>query len=128
MTCLMSHLRRSQTPINQQDSRGEKLMFGLMKAKTCSLPDELKHHRRLHYCGTCKTMGSLYGQKSRALLNHDTVFLAEVLTAISCDTESLREWHRAYQSFNCLTLPKTAAAMPIALQLAASATVILTEF
>ena len=90
-------------------------MFGLMKAKTCSLPEELKHHRRLHYCGTCKTMGSLYGQKTRTLLNHDTVFLAEVLTAISTDNESLREWHQAYQSFNCLTLPKSTAAMPSAL-------------
>ena len=103
-------------------------MFGLMKAKTCSLADELKHHRRLHYCGTCKTMGSLYGQKTRALLNHDTVFLAEVLTAISADNESLRGWNRAYQSFNCLTLPKTVEAMPVALQLAATATVVLTEF
>src|SRR5689334_12566402 len=103
-------------------------MFGLMKARTCSLSPELKRHRRLHYCGTCKTMGSLYGQKTRALLNHDTVFLAEVLTAISADNESLRGWNRAYQSFNCLTLPKTVAAMPVALQLAATATVVLTEF
>ncbi len=103
-------------------------MFGLMKARTCLQPDELKLHRRLHYCGTCKTMGSLYGQKTRALLNHDTVFLAEVLSAISINEDSLKSWNRAYQSYNCLSLPDTDTQMPLPLQLAATATVVLTEF
>ncbi len=43
-------------------------MFGLMKRPP-----------REPYCGTCKTMGERYGQKTRLLLNHDTVFLAELL-------------------------------------------------
>jgi hypothetical protein len=103
-------------------------MFGLMKSHTCSQTAELKLHRRLHYCGTCKTMGSLYGQKTRALLNHDTVFLAELLSAISINDESLKGWNRAYQSYNCLALPRDEEQMPVALQLAATATVVLTEF
>jgi hypothetical protein len=103
-------------------------MFGLMKARTCLQADELRLHRRLHYCGTCKTMGRLYGQKTRALLNHDTVFLAEVLSAISISEGSLKSWNGAYQSYNCLALPDTDEQMPLPLQLAATATVVLTEF
>jgi hypothetical protein len=103
-------------------------MFGLMKAHTCSQTVELKLHQRLHYCGTCKTMGSLYGQKTRALLNHDTVFLAEILSAISINDESLKSWNYAYQSYSCLALPQDEEQMPVALQLAATATVVLTEF
>src|SRR5690349_11355933 len=103
-------------------------MFGLMKARTCSLSPELKRQRRLHYCGTCKTIGSLYGQRSRALLNHDTVFLAELLSALSGTDRQLDEWNQSYQSYNCLALPRSAAAMPLVLQYAAAATLTLTEF
>ena len=99
-------------------------MFGLMRAKKCGMSAEEKHFRRLHYCGTCKTIGSLYGQKSRLLLNHDTVFLAELLTILSRD--EVDNWGRSYQSYNCLNLPKTE--MPLALQFAATANVILSEF
>lgn len=99
-------------------------MFGLMRAKTCAMSPEEKHFRRLHYCGTCKTIGSLYGQKSRFLLNHDTVFLAEFLTALSGN--DVNDWEKSYQSYNCLNLPKTK--MPLALQFAATANIILSEF
>jgi hypothetical protein len=99
-------------------------MFGLMKAKTCGLSDAEKLRRRLHYCGTCKTMGALYGQKTRFLLNHDTVFLAEILTALQ--GEHHQTWQKAYQSYNCLTLPTDE--MPLALEFAATANVVLTEF
>lgn len=99
-------------------------MFGLMRAKKCGLTTEEKHFRRLHYCGTCKTIGSLYGQKSRLLLNHDTVFLAEFLTALSGD--DVAGWGESYQSYNCLNLPE--AEMPLALQFAATANVVLAEF
>lgn len=99
-------------------------MFGLMKTKTCGLSDEQKLRRRLHYCGTCKTMGALYGQKTRFLLNHDTVFLAEILTALSGDES--KSWQEAYQSYNCLSLPQ--GEMPFALEFAATANVVLTEF
>lgn len=69
-------------------------------------------------------MGSLYGQKSRLLLNHDTVFLAEILSALS--GENVADWQKSYQSFNCLSLPKSE--MPASLQFAATTNIILTEF
>ncbi|HLM60716.1 MAG TPA: DUF5685 family protein, partial [Pyrinomonadaceae bacterium] len=78
-------------------------MFGLMRAKKCGTTEAEKHLRRLNYCGTCKTIGALYGQKARLLLNHDTVFLAEILTALR--DENIRNWSESYQSFNCLDLP-----------------------
>lgn len=99
-------------------------MFGLMRAKKCGMSEDEKHFRRLNYCGTCKTIGSLYGQKSRLLLNHDTVFLAEILSSLS--GENVQDWQKSYQSFNCLNLPKSE--MPVSLQFAATANVILTEF
>ena len=99
-------------------------MFGLMRAKKCGMSAEEKNFRRLHYCGTCKTIGSLYGQKSRMLLNHDTVFLAEILTSLS--DENVSDWQKSYQSYNCLSLPKNE--MPLSLQFAATANVILAEF
>ncbi len=48
-------------------------MFGLMSAKKYGMSAAEKQFRRLNYCGTCKTTGSLYGQKSRLLLNYDTI-------------------------------------------------------
>lgn len=99
-------------------------MFGLMRAKKCGMSDEEKHFRRMNYCGTCKTIGSIYGQKSRLLLNYDTVFLAEILSALS--DENVADWQKSYQSFNCLALPKSE--MPAALKFAATANIILTEF
>ncbi|HEX8566001.1 MAG TPA: DUF5685 family protein [Pyrinomonadaceae bacterium] len=99
-------------------------MFGLMRAKRCSLTAEQRNERRLHYCGTCKTLGSLYGQKTRALLNHDTVFLAEILMALS----EKPDFGRALKSYNCLAKPKSSAEMPLPLQIAATANVVLAEF
>ena len=99
-------------------------MFGLMRAKKCGMNAEEKEFRRLNYCGTCKTMGSLYGQKSRLLLNHDTVFLAEILSALG--DENVSGWQKSYQSFNCLSLPESE--MPASLQFAATTNIILTEF
>lgn len=95
-----------------------------MRAKKCGMSEDEKHFRRLNYCGTCKTIGSLYGQKARLLLNHDTVFLAEILSALS--GENVANWDKSYQSFNCLNLPKSE--MPFSLQFAATTNVILTEF
>ncbi len=103
-------------------------MYGLMKARTCSYTPDQKYHRRLHYCGTCKTMGSLYGQKSRMLLDYDAVFLAEILTAISGQEQLINKWNRSYQSYNCLSLPTSGAEMPLALQVAATATVVMIDF
>lgn len=101
-------------------------MFGLMKPRSCSGEKQLS--RRLNYCGTCKTMGRLYGQKSRFLLNHDTVFLSELLSVISNNVESPNYWSKTYHSYNCFSLPQNNEEMPIELQFAATATVILTSY
>ncbi len=98
-------------------------MFGLMKAKTCSQPSDIREQRRLAYCGTCKTLGARYGQRTRVLLSHDTVFLAELLFALSPSPESV---DKAYRSYNCLALPNPASA-PLALSFAAAATLFITE-
>lgn len=95
-----------------------------MRAKKCGMTTEEREFRRLNYCGTCKTIGSLYGQKSRFLLNHDTVFLAELLSALS--GENVADWQKSYQSFNCLNLPEND--LPVSLEFAATANIILTEF
>jgi hypothetical protein len=84
----------------------------------------MRRAQRLPYCGTCKTLGSLYGQRSRLLLNHDTVFLAELLM----EQSGQPEWSRAFRSFNCLTLPKSEDEMPLALQFAATAAVTIAHF
>jgi hypothetical protein len=72
-------------------------------------------------------MGRLYGQRSRMLLNHDAVFLAELLTLLSPESPS---WNvdKAYLSYNCLSLPGSEDGMPRALQLAAASNILLTEF
>jgi hypothetical protein len=67
-------------------------MYSLMKALTCSRHQDNTTPYRLHYCGTCKTMGPLYGQKSRFLLNHDAVFLSELLTLLAPDAAPPAAW------------------------------------
>jgi hypothetical protein len=102
-------------------------MYGLMRARHCGQSVEQSESHRFHYCGTCKTLGRLYGQRSRLLLNHDAVFLAELLTLLSAES-SPRNADKAYLSYNCLSLPGSEESMPRALQLAAAANILLTEF
>jgi Family of unknown function (DUF5685) len=83
------------------------LMFGLMK-----------RGERLAYCGSCKTIGAMYGQRARLLLNHDMVFLGELLTQKA-------EWSNAHRSFNCMSMPKE---HPAGLEYAATAAVVLAHF
>src|SRR5215813_5171110 len=102
-------------------------MYGLMRARHCGQSVEQSERHRFHYCGTCKTMAWLYGQRARLLLNHDAVFLAELLTLLSAESSP---WNadKAYLSYNCLSLPGSEEDMPRALQLAAAANIQLTEF
>src|SRR5664279_2592954 len=99
-------------------------MFGLMRARTNVRHTEPWRAWRNHYCGTCKTIGARYGQRARIALNHDTVFLAELLSALTAPPEL----SPAYRSFNCMTMPKTSAEMPAILRYTAAITVLLTEF
>jgi hypothetical protein len=107
--------------------RGETAMYGLMRARHCGQSFEQSEFHRLHYCGTCKTMGRLYNQRARLLLNHDVVFLAELLTLLSAEPPPWRA-DKAYLSYNCLSLPRSEEDMPRSLQLAAAANILLTEF
>src|SRR5262249_48953459 len=73
------------------------------------------------YCGTCKTIGLRYGQRSRMLLNHDAVFLAELLI----HHEDSPEWSAPYRSFNCLSKPRE---IPEVLDYAAAITIMLAHY
>ncbi len=99
-------------------------MFGLMKACSCHKTSEEREVQRMHYCGTCKTIGRLYGQKSRLFLNYDAVFLGEVLSDLQPSPISFAP---AYVSKNCLALPQ-ARQIPWALEYAAAANVVLAQF
>lgn len=100
-------------------------MFGLMRSRSCALGPEEKLRRRLHYCGTCKSIGSRYGQSARLLLNFDSVFAAEVLTAIA-GIDDPDNWDRNFHSLNCFRLP-TEEAIPEPVRYAAAMTVVLAE-
>src|SRR5260370_19526680 len=101
-------------------------MFGLMRPSRCqrNVPDS-RYRRRLHYCGTCKAIGKLYGHRYRFLLNHDTVFLAEMLSVWTGEDATLKEWDGALQSHNCLRTPEHT---PFCLEYAATATLLLGDF
>jgi hypothetical protein len=103
-------------------------MFGLMKWCACPQTKDQKVDRRLHYCGTCKSIGRLYGQKSRFLLNNDAVFLGEVLSALSRSDATPDQWDRTYRSYNCFSLPKDSGDIPPAMQFAATVTLLMAEF
>ncbi len=98
-------------------------MFGFMRNRESQVQCELNSTYRLHYCGTCKTMGTLYGQKTRPLLNFDTVFLSELLAILG--NEQQNHWHDAYQAKSCFQLPKNQVDMPISLQFSATVNVLL---
>ena len=98
-------------------------MFGLMKNKGCSLSDQPDWYRA-HYCGTCKTLGQVYGQRSRMLLNYDVVFLAEILSLIQ--KEDTKTWDESINSYKCFSLPKEND-IPLSLQYAADVNLLLAE-
>jgi hypothetical protein len=78
----------------------------------------MKRADRLPYCGCCKTIGAVYGHRARLLLNHDMVFLGELLMPEP-------QWTPAHRSFNCMAMPKE---HPAALKYAATAAVVLAHF
>lgn len=94
-----------------------------MRSGGCGRKAEARYERARAYCGTCKTMGRLYGQSSRLLLNHDAVFLGELLLALS----PTPDWAPAFTPRRCASLPN-ATQVPPALAYAATANVALAEF
>ncbi len=102
-------------------------MFGVMRPQnSCShKPNSSAQFHRMHYCGVCKVIGTKYDQKSRMLLNYDTVFMAEVLSHLS--QEKLEQWEAPLQRINqCFSLPKDAD-LPPSLEYAAAASLLLSE-
>ncbi len=99
-------------------------MFGIMKACSCHKGSEERELRRMHYCGTCKTIGRLYGQKARVFLNYDAVFLGEVLADLQGNP---LQFAPAYVSKNCFSIPQSDQ-VPFPLEYAAAANVVLAQF
>jgi hypothetical protein len=100
-------------------------MFGLMHFRGTNEAVDERRRWRMHYCGTCKTIGRQYGQSSRMLLNHDVAFLAELLTALSA--QDIEKWDSDYRSWNCMTMPAEAA-IPKVLQYSAAVNVLLSDY
>lgn len=97
-------------------------MFGLMKVPSC-MGKEFIDNSKLHYCGVCKSIASKYSQKSRLFLNNDTVFLAEILSALT--QKNTFDWNKLYSVKKCLVLPSNN--MPLELQFAGATNVFLSE-
>jgi hypothetical protein len=53
-------------------------MFGTLKPHSCALVHDQRQEYNTFYCGLCKSLGDGYGTLSRALVSHDSVFLAVV--------------------------------------------------
>lgn len=97
-------------------------MFGLLRYKKITI-DQYKQFR-LNYCGTCKTIAKIYGQKERIFLNFDTVFLSEMLDAISSDSSNFK-----YITPNtCFSLPKHISQIPFFLKYTASVNILLAYY
>lgn len=100
-------------------------MFGLMKYNRQSDCNENSNTYRLSYCGTCKAIGALYGQKSRLFLNRDVVFLNEILAELSIE-EKKENWDESFSSINCLVLPEKNN-IPISLKYSAAINILLSN-
>ncbi|BDS13294.1 DUF5685 family protein [Aureispira anguillae] len=100
-------------------------MFGLMRPQNCCTTENKNlnylYHRK-HYCGTCKAIGKGFDQKSRLMLNFDTVFLSELLSHLN--QENLNHWDSNLQTVNtCFSMPSNS--VPFSLEYAANVSVLL---
>ena len=100
-------------------------MFGLMRLHRGPHSNEIERRWRMHYCGTCKTIGSRYGQRARLMLNHDAAFLGELLNSLA--RWDVEQWPDAYRSWNCMRLP-SGQEMPEVLRYSAAANILLAEY
>ena len=97
-------------------------MFGLLAKRP--VPCQSRSAFRKHYCGTCKTIGRVYGHKYRMLLNHDIVFLAELFAAMEPHKESGLQ----IQPFSCYKLPKSDVDIPEYVKYVSAANLLLTQY
>lgn len=98
-------------------------MFGLLKHDPAAMSAPEQQNARLHYCGTCKTLGTRFGQLSRTTLNFDIVFLSELLSAVN--NEDTGNWQKSLSSYHCFNMPGKNTALPASLEYAAALNVIL---
>ena len=105
-------------------------MFGLMRHYRCSSSKEERIRYRQQYCGVCKSLGRLYGQHTRFLLNRDLVFLSEVLTELSTASfPADAPWNRPFSRIdNCFKLPGRQDEIPPSFQIAATYNVLMSRY
>lgn len=96
-------------------------MFGINRIHPSATAED-RENFHLHYCGTCKSIGRLHGQKARIFTNYDTSFLGELLSAL-CKQNT---WKKSIRPYNCLTLPK-AGEIPPHLRYTANISVLLAD-
>jgi len=94
-------------------------MFGLLKKKNLSQEEYIEF--RKNYCGICKTIGKLYGQKERLFLNHDIVFLSELLKSITNPKDELLN----LKTNSCFDLQKDDYSIPLYMNYSASINILL---
>jgi len=103
-------------------------MFGLMRPNSCcstKKTDSSYQYHRMHYCGTCKAIGQQFDQRSRMVLNYDTVFLSELLSQLN--HEQLDNWDDNLRRVNsCFSMPQ-GDELPFSLSYSAAASVLLAE-
>lgn len=94
-------------------------MFGLLKQR----PSQADHRSdfRKSYCGTCKAIGKIYGQKERLILNYDVVFLSELLAELSSYSNNFA----GISVGRCFSLPKLQNQIPDFLAYSASVNILL---
>ena len=97
-------------------------MFGLLKHRNSSHNGCLDF--RQNYCGTCKTIGKLYGQKERLFLNNDIVFLSELLSSFDGNNNIFGD----LKPNLCLSLPKDQKSIPLFLKFSAAINIILAYY
>ncbi|MDI9337792.1 MAG: DUF5685 family protein [Alphaproteobacteria bacterium] len=78
-------------------------MFGLMHFQWTPHVYQNYAEYRLHYCGVCKSIGTLYNQECRWLLNRDIVFLVDLIQKI--DANNTLKQNESFLSQNCFVLP-----------------------
>lgn len=97
-------------------------MFGLLTYKKVTL--DQYNQFRLNYCGTCKTIGKIYGQKERLFLNFDTVFLSELLDSTIKDDNKFKH----IKPNTCFSIPQDISQIPFFLKYTASVNVMLAYY
>lgn len=97
-------------------------MFGLLKHRNSSHNGCLDF--RQNYCGTCKTIGKLYGHKERLFLNNDIVFLSELLSSFDGNNNVFGD----LKPNLCLSLPKDQKSIPLFLKFSAAINILLAYY